>query len=72
MMQAKITIPAFLEYRNDAGEDDWAPFDKIAASPGLHGRLRPGSKRKFRNAIDKLRKHGMLSEIPYIGPPDGR
>jgi hypothetical protein len=71
-MTKEITVPALLEVRLDNGEVAFCHIDRILASPDLQSRLLSADKRKFKRAVDKLRKHGMLDEIPYIGPLGGR
>jgi hypothetical protein len=71
-MTKEISVPAFLEIRLDNGEAAFCHLDRILAPPNLQSKLLSADKRKFKRAVDKLRKSGMLEEIPYIGPPGAK
>ena len=65
-----ILLPAFLECRPAEGEGRtiWHGFSEVAKSPDLQKRCVAVDKRRFRSAINRLRKAGRLYEVPYVGP----
>jgi hypothetical protein len=65
-----MLIRMFLEVRNSDGSTAFVSTDDVLRSPALQKNCI--EKRVLRGIINKVRKHGMSYEVPYIGPEPKR
>ncbi len=65
-MPKTITYPAFLEVRTANGETAFASTEKVLASVELQSVV--VDKRKLARIREKMRKNGLLYDVPYVGP----
>jgi hypothetical protein len=61
-----VACPALLEYRESDGRTVFYEFQKVLLLPDLQRRCI--DKRRLGGAPARLRKAGLLKEVPYIGP----
>lgn len=66
MATKQISVAMLWAIRNDDGSQAYVTFDELAKDPAKQGRV--VQKRRFRKAVDRLKAHGCIEVIPYIGP----